>query len=812
MKRAGKRDLEAWDTIVEDIDKITKLAAMASFKHSLDPVVRQLVKLGRESSQEREGQPLYLNETLFIEKNRRFIALLSDTLDTHIWPATPPAVGIQDLVNQVIDTYDEYNDIFGRLGRQLSQDRLDETSDAVVMDVEELRSTIHGMEDKTETMEDFEAEIVGYQKEQHRLSESPVDIDEQLREFDAKWFLSEEELGIDLEDLPSPTCETYMSYVYIVEGKYALKKCKQCFDSQRDFNHVMNEIRMLIDNQYMMFVPFVGILWKEEKHELYIVTKYMENGALDGSTGTCPQMALSRAGRFTGTQKTCIAVGLAKGLSILHRKKVMHRDVKLENILLDNNMFPRIADMGTAREIVQSNLTKAVGTWRWMANEVQSSRTYNEKGDVYSYGRVLDEMFTRSGPIDENDPSGPAKLARLIDKCQSLQPDFRPDIDEIVRMFERGDVFFAGADKDEVWSYISQYMLESEDDWMNGESINLFFRNVKEDQRIEGCERLLYVYEKNAGSGCTLDESYLDAVVSIARLFLEHPCDCEREVCILSKLLFKIITNDKVRDSFQQKQGYDVVVQMFEQTGALSLELIRCIDICLSSGFVRVTDAFLAALDRYVRSQDMECSRWALNQWKVLLTSPWDGNGIPPRFYSIAEFVSPIPWDTGEYLKSSCEYLLVFSELDPSILSRHSSNIGRLCECIGHCGPRECKLKALSFIAKVIGSHPPSDNDCKSLLNTLRELVPSLTGNEVVRIIQVLRSLTQHRSLCAAVFHSGVLETVKDVILQKKKPEELTRPFLDIISKISDSNTLEDTDLPSLVRISEEISGGGNNC
>ena len=799
MKRALKEEWETRDMIAKDIEQIMRLAKDAAFKHSLEPVVRQISELGMASIEEREGQPLHLSPKFFMSRNRIFIALLSDTLNTRIWPVTPPDTGIQDLVNEVIDTYNEYNDIFQVLEPGLCWPPLDETAPDVVQDVEELRQTIHNMEDKTEFLANFEVEIRRYQEEQQLLSGKPENIDEQLKEFDAQWFVTEDGLGIDLECLVNPVCETNMSYVYVVEDKYALKKCKDCLDSQRAFNRVKNEIKMLTDNQCMMFVPFIGILWKKEKRELYIVTEYMRNGALGHSF-------LSRA---DGTQKTRIAFGLAKGLSILHRKKVMHRDIKAENILLDDNMFPRIADMGTAREISQCNLTRAVGTPLWMANEVQSSRTYTEKVDVYSYGRVLWQMLIRSGPVDDDDHSGPAELARLINRCVASQPDTRPNIDEVVRMFECGDVFFHGADVNEVWSYISQCMLESEDDWIDGESITLFFSHVKGPQTIEACERLLDVYEKNACSS-KLDASYVDAVVSVARSFLKHPCDCEREVCILAKLLYKIIISDNtsVLDSFEEKQGYDVVFQLFEHTPALSFELIKSVELRLSAGLVRVTDDYISTLERYLTSQDLECSLCALNQWRILLSWPWDSERIRPKLFSVAEFVSTIPWDTGDCLKLSCEYLLAFSEQDPSILSLKYNIMGRLCECIGLPGVRvESKQKALKFIARVIDDHQPSDNDCKSLLTTLCELVPSLTGNEVLVPIRVLHSMTQHRSVCAAVFHSHLLETVKDVILQKNKPEELSRPFLDIISKISESNTLEHTDMLSLDCISREISG-----
>ncbi|CAL1373493.1 unnamed protein product [Linum trigynum] len=102
-----------------------------------------------------------------------------------------------------------------------------------------------------------------------------------------------------------------------------------------------------------------------------------------------------------------IAVGSAKGLAYLHDDcdpKILHRDIKASNILVDLNFEAKVSDFGLARSYnadasVTHISTQVVGTFGYLAPEYASSGKVTEKSDVYSYGVVLLELITGRPPI-----------------------------------------------------------------------------------------------------------------------------------------------------------------------------------------------------------------------------------------------------------------------------------------------------------------------------------------------------------------------------------------------------------------------------
>ncbi|EAY92026.1 hypothetical protein OsI_13719 [Oryza sativa Indica Group] len=101
-----------------------------------------------------------------------------------------------------------------------------------------------------------------------------------------------------------------------------------------------------------------------------------------------------------------IALGSAKGLAYLHEDchpRIIHRDIKSANILLDNNFEAKVADFGLAKLTSDNNThvsTRVMGTFGYLAPEYASSGKLTEKSDVFSYGVMLLELVTGRRPID----------------------------------------------------------------------------------------------------------------------------------------------------------------------------------------------------------------------------------------------------------------------------------------------------------------------------------------------------------------------------------------------------------------------------
>ena len=155
-----------------------------------------------------------------------------------------------------------------------------------------------------------------------------------------------------------------------------------------------------------------------------------------------------------------VALVLAMALADLHRRKVVHRDVKSLNIFLSKTHYVRLGDLGSARTLdVDNAMTSNVGTKYWMAPEVLrvpehggEGRMYSSASDIYSFGVVLTELDTLTEPysdlVDRSNiefkvrtgqlrpkmsANCPAWLQDLADKCLAFNPKARPAAAEIVK-------------------------------------------------------------------------------------------------------------------------------------------------------------------------------------------------------------------------------------------------------------------------------------------------------------------------------------------------------------------------------------------
>ncbi|KAL5722573.1 hypothetical protein ACHQM5_006080 [Ranunculus cassubicifolius] len=101
-----------------------------------------------------------------------------------------------------------------------------------------------------------------------------------------------------------------------------------------------------------------------------------------------------------------IALGSARGLAYLHHDccpRIIHRDIKSSNILLEENLEPRVSDFGLAKLLIDEDAhvtTVVAGTFGYLAPEYLQSGQASEKSDVYSFGVLLLELITGKRPTD----------------------------------------------------------------------------------------------------------------------------------------------------------------------------------------------------------------------------------------------------------------------------------------------------------------------------------------------------------------------------------------------------------------------------
>lgn len=189
-----------------------------------------------------------------------------------------------------------------------------------------------------------------------------------------------------------------------------------------------------------------------------VVVEYLPGGALK------TYLIKNRRRKLAFKVVHQLALDLARGLSYLHSQKIVHRDVKTENMLLDKTRTVKIADFGVARVEAQNpnDMTGETGTLGYMAPEVLNGNPYNRKCDVYSFGICLWEIYCCDMPYPDLSFSEvtsavvrqnlrpeiprccPSSLANVMKRCWDANPDKRPEMDEVVFMLEAIDTSKGG--------------------------------------------------------------------------------------------------------------------------------------------------------------------------------------------------------------------------------------------------------------------------------------------------------------------------------------------------------------------------------
>ncbi|XP_051135808.1 probable LRR receptor-like serine/threonine-protein kinase At1g07650 isoform X2 [Andrographis paniculata] len=198
----------------------------------------------------------------------------------------------------------------------------------------------------------------------------------------------------------------------IIAVKQLSSKSKQ---GTREF---VNEVGMISALQHPNLVKLYGCC--VEGNNLMLIYEYMENNCVSRALfgkDTEKKLKLDWPTRI----KVCL--GIAKGLAFLHeesRLKIVHRDIKTSNVLLDKNLNAKISDFGLAKLIEDDKThisTRIAGTIGYMAPEYAMRGYLTNKADVYSFGVVALEII--SGKSNTN--YRPEDFVYLLDWAYVLQ-------------------------------------------------------------------------------------------------------------------------------------------------------------------------------------------------------------------------------------------------------------------------------------------------------------------------------------------------------------------------------------------------------
>ena len=211
--------------------------------------------------------------------------------------------------------------------------------------------------------------------------------------------------------------------------------------------YLFSELAALRANQHPNLIRYLGAA--QDGAELFIVTEFMAGGTLRGvlAPGLPP---------LPWRLRVALARAAAEGLACLHSSELLHRDIKTENLLLDDSWRLVIADYGFAKKVADlkggsPQPGTILGTEAFMAPEVTFGEGYGEKADVFSLGCVLAELLTGRVPGERGflertprnkfaadlaqlraaaPPGAPPSLVECTCQCLAYEPEARPSSDD----------------------------------------------------------------------------------------------------------------------------------------------------------------------------------------------------------------------------------------------------------------------------------------------------------------------------------------------------------------------------------------------
>lgn len=207
-----------------------------------------------------------------------------------------------------------------------------------------------------------------------------------------------------------------------------------------------NEMRVMAGLHSPQIVQLYGVHLKEP---YCIVMEFMQKGSLFN--------LLHSKCSLSWPQRTKIALEMAKGLSFLHSKDVIHSDLKSANVLLNESLVAKLSDFGLAKVKTECYDVEPGGTLFWMAPELFRSRaTCTKQSDIYSLGMTLWELASRKTPFEDEKfvteeafleqieagrrekipAETPPVIAKLITHCWRATAKSRPTADEVVEKIQ----------------------------------------------------------------------------------------------------------------------------------------------------------------------------------------------------------------------------------------------------------------------------------------------------------------------------------------------------------------------------------------
>lgn len=183
-------------------------------------------------------------------------------------------------------------------------------------------------------------------------------------------------------------------YKGVMENGQQIAVKRLSLGSRQGVREFLNEVRLLLKVQHRNLVSLLGCC-ASSGHKM-LVYPYFPNSSLDHTL-----FDRNKCAALDWPKRYHIIVGLARGLLYLHEEspvKIIHRDIKASNVLLDDQLNPKISDFGMARLFLEDathvNTFRISGTYGYMAPEYAMNGYLSAKTDVFSFGILVLEIVS----------------------------------------------------------------------------------------------------------------------------------------------------------------------------------------------------------------------------------------------------------------------------------------------------------------------------------------------------------------------------------------------------------------------------------
>ncbi|KAH9713388.1 protein kinase domain-containing protein [Citrus sinensis] len=203
--------------------------------------------------------------------------------------------------------------------------------------------------------------------------------------------------------------------------------------NQHGGREFLAELEMLSRLHHRNLVKLFGVCIEDNNRCL--VYELIHNGSLESHLHGDDKVN----GPLDWDARMKIALGAARGLAYLHEDsspRVIHRDFKSSNILLEHDFTPKVSDFGLARTALDEGnkhiSTHVMGTFGYLAPEYAMTGHLLVKSDVYSYGVVLLELLTGRKPVDLSQPPGQENLVAWARPLLTTKEGLKTIIDPVI--------------------------------------------------------------------------------------------------------------------------------------------------------------------------------------------------------------------------------------------------------------------------------------------------------------------------------------------------------------------------------------------